>query len=520
MAADPVLTAADYKAIASLLYEWTGIRLQNKRQLVIGRLTPRLRALRLSTFSEYVELVMHQGAKGVEAQAFINQLTTNKTAFFREPHHFDYLRAFLTQTVAPRALSRGERKVRLWSAACSTGEEAYSLAITAAEALPSSAGWDVRVRATDIDTNCLDVGRAGVYDHERFEEVPIALRERCFSKLPDGQYRVLPEIARLVSFEQLNLVREPSFGRDTFDAIFCRNVIIYFDSATQKALIERLVQRLAPDGRLYLGHSETLVGSSLVRVSDQIGVYAQGAAAQRQAEPVPANAAAAARVGRRSVPPTSRRPIRMVQPPAARIVRPPPLPPSQNLTESGASVDQPLPHLRVVLGEWQVATTPTIVSTLLGSCVSACLFDEQAGVGGMNHFMLPSSSGSDASPANFGVHAMELLINALMMRGAVRSRLRAKVFGAGAVTKALPATVGEANAQFIRSFLAREGIPLVVERLGGERPREVFFRTDTGEVRLRAISPQKARALEERELNAWKKPTPQESAFDADDALF
>ncbi len=514
MSDESALSPSDYKAVAALLYDWTGIRLQNKQQMVVGRLAPRLRALNLGSFRDYVARVREGGRSGQEAQAFINQLTTNKTAFFREPHHFDYVRKFLRERVLTRAMSRGDRRVKLWSAACSTGEEAYSLAIAASDVLPSSSGWDVRVRASDIDTQCLATARAGEYEAERVEELPLAVRERYFTRISDGRYRVAAELAKLVGFEQLNLVRDFSFGNDNFDVIFCRNVIIYFDAPTQKSLIDRLAQRLTPDGRLYLGHSETLVGSSLVRVPSQIGVYARDLAAP--GEPVVETPPAPAAVRPPPLAPTPRT-ARQGQPPPARVVRPPPLPIQ---SPSVAPAAQALPHLRVVLGEWQVAIEPTIVSTLLGSCVSACLFDEHAGVGGMNHFMLPSSTGSATAPANFGVHAMELLINGLMQRGASRSRLRAKVFGAGAVTKALPSTVGEANAQFVRTFLAREGIPLLVERLGGELPREVFFRTDTGEVRVRAINPQKARAVEQREVTAWKGRAAETTRFDAGEALF
>ena len=504
----PELRKAEYEAIRGLLYDWTGIRLQNKQQLVIGRLSPRLRELGLSNFRDYVALVKSHGRSAKEAETFINQLTTNKTAFFRESHHFDYLREHLETVVAARAARTGDRRVRLWSAASSTGEEAYSIAMIAAQVTPPSAGWDVRILATDIDTAVLATARSGEYDAERLDGVPAALRARFFVSSGAGRVRVQPELTRLVTFEHLNRVGDPFNVREEFDIIFCRNVIIYFDQPTQKVVLARLSQRLNGEGRLFLGHSETLVGFELERVSEQIGVYRQ----RRELA-----GASPARPGLRppALPPV-RPTLKAAAEPALRSPRA-----RASVTRTPASADgSALPHRRIILGEFHVATSPSVVSTLLGSCVSACLFDTERGVGGMNHFMLPNSSGSAADPANFGVHAMELLINALMGHGAQRKNLRAKVFGAGAVTQALPPTVGESNAAFVRAFLRKEGIPVLVERLGGVRPREVFLRTDSGEVLLRTITAQQAKVVAQRELGAWAKPLPAPTDFTADEALF
>jgi chemotaxis protein methyltransferase CheR len=504
MSNDAPLSRADYEAISSLLYEWTGIRLQDKQLLVVGRLTPRLRALGLASFGLYVEKVKRAGRSSDEAQAFINQLTTNKTAFFRESHHFDFLRDYLVKTVMPRALRANSRKIRIWSAACSSGEEPYSLAMMLTDAAPSSAGWDVKILATDIDTEVLRVAKAGEYDLERLEGCSSSLRARFFTPMSERRLRVKSELSRLISFEQFNLVSDPARASEPFDAIFCRNVIIYFDQATQRRVVDRLVQRLTGDGRLFLGHSETLVGTDLERVSGQIGVYRRGNSTRVSVAPAPSRRHSE-RVVVRRVPSRLERVARAAH--------------EEQQASDEASAAR-LPHKRIVLGQWEVATEPTIVSTLLGSCVSACLFDPDRGIGGMNHFMLPNCQGSNADPAHFGVHAMELLINGLLTRGAVRKNLRAKVFGAGAVTTQLPASVGDANALFVRTFLAKEGIPVMVERLGGQRPREVFFRTHTGEALVRTINPLKAKAVEIRELGAWQKPVAGPEPFDADNALF
>jgi len=499
MASEPRLNKSDYDAISSLLYQWTGIRLQDKQLLVIGRLTPRMRSLGVDDFGKYLERVKRSGRSSDEAQTFINQLTTNKTAFFREKHHFDYLREYLVKTVLPRALRANNRKIRVWSAACSTGEEPYSLAMMLSEAAPSSAGWDVKIRATDIDTEVLRTAKAGEYDLERLDGCSPNQRSRFFTPISERKFRVSNELSRLITFEHFNLVSDTLQASEPFDAIFCRNVIIYFDQPTQKSVVERLVQRLTPDGQLYLGHSETLVGTQLERVANQIGVYRRGAESADRAAHV----------------------ARPHEPAEPRAARPAPKRVAANARPSSVQEPEgPLPHKRIVLGQWEVATSPTIVSTLLGSCVSACLFDPEQGIGGMNHFMLPNCQGSSADPAHFGIHAMELLINGLLSSGASRKNLRAKVFGAGAVTKELPASVGEANSLFVRTFLAKEGIPILVERLGGSRPREVFLRTHNGEILVRTLNPLKAKAVEIRELGAWQKPVVVPEPFQADDALF
>jgi chemotaxis protein methyltransferase CheR len=464
-------------------------------------------------------LVRREGRGAKEAQAFINQLTTNKTSFFRERHHFEYLKEHLQTIVAARAARTGDRRVRLWSAASSTGEEAYSMAMIAAQATPPSAGWDVKILATDIDTEVLRIAGSGEYDVERIAEVPAALRARFFSAVGPNRVRVAPELARLLSFEQANLVGEPFRVRESFDVIFCRNVIIYFDQPTQKVVLNRLSQRLNDDGRMYLGHSETLLGYDLEHVAGQIGAYRRGG------HPTPVHSSFAqqrvASASPKQPPPLPRAPavpLASLRPPIVAR-RNPKLTSSRAATDL-ATPDGALPHRRIVLGEFEVATSPCVVSTLLGSCVSVCLFDAERGIGGMNHFMLPNATGSSADPAHFGVHAMELLINALMTRGARRKHLQAKAFGAGAVTRALPPTVGHANAAFARAFLQKEAIPLLVERLGGDRPRQVFFRTDTGEVLVRTISAQHASTVSQVELGAWQKPVTEKGSFDVDDALF
>jgi chemotaxis protein methyltransferase CheR len=257
------LSDAEFNRLRELVREHTGISLaDSKRQLVYGRLARRLRALKLSSFSEYIKLV--ERGEGAELEEFTNAVTTNLTSFFREPHHFDFLAQQVLPGVAARA--SGTRRLRLWCCAASTGEEPYSIAMVLREAQSLLAGWDVKLLATDLDSNVLAHGKAGVYLAERFKSVSGRRLSKFFSDHPGGEAGSMSasdELRDLITFKQLNLMNEwPMKG--PFDAIFCRNVIIYFDKETQRALFERMAHLQRPGDFLFLGHSE-----SLYRVSDR-----------------------------------------------------------------------------------------------------------------------------------------------------------------------------------------------------------------------------------------------------------
>lgn len=247
----------DFQALRQLVKANTGINLtEQKRELVYGRLARRLRALNLRTFREYRELVGRDG--GRELVNLVNAITTNLTAFFREPHHFEYLRSHL---LAPLLASPpANRRIRIWSAGCSTGEEPYSIAMTVLETFPDLARWDIRILATDLDSDVLERGRRGVYATERVRAIDPARRERFFTPVQDGKHTaaaIRPEVARLVSFKKLNLMH-PFPMKGPFEAIFCRNTVIYFDKDTQRELFARLTYLQRPGDLLFLGHSETL----------------------------------------------------------------------------------------------------------------------------------------------------------------------------------------------------------------------------------------------------------------------
>jgi chemotaxis protein methyltransferase CheR len=257
-----LLTDEDFRAIRDIVHTRIGINLDvTKRELVYGRLARRLRALGLPTFAAY-RAYLDSPAGEHEFIELTNAVTTNLTSFFREEHHFDYLREYLAARTSSPA-SAGHR-LRIWCAAASTGEEPYSIAMTVAEAMPDWARRDIRILATDIDTAVLSHAEQGIYSADRFGSMAVDRRERFFNPVWHGRgphYQVKSELAQMISFRRLNLI-EPLPMKGPLDAIFCRNVIIYFDKTTQGTLFRRIAP-LQPEGALlFLGHSETLHGVS------------------------------------------------------------------------------------------------------------------------------------------------------------------------------------------------------------------------------------------------------------------
>lgn len=247
-------TYADFEAVRALLAEEAGIHLPDaKADMVYSRLARRLRRLRLPDFASYLEHV--RADTDGERREFLNALTTNLTAFFREGHHFEHV----AETVLP-GLPRDSDSWRFWSAGCSTGEEAWSLAITLREALPAADFERCRILATDVDSSVVARGAAGIYTEERVAGLEAPRLRRHFLRgrgRQAGKVRVRPELAAAVRFRQLNLMDEWPFRR-RFHAVFCRNVVIYFDRDTQRTLFDRLAEAIEPGGWLYIGHSETL----------------------------------------------------------------------------------------------------------------------------------------------------------------------------------------------------------------------------------------------------------------------
>lgn len=251
-----LFTDSDFERVRQLIYGHAGISLAPiKRDMVYGRLARRLRALDYERFADYLDLV--EQADSGEWEFFVNALTTNLTSFFREAHHFELLAEHL------RAFAR-PLPIRIWCAAASTGEEAYSLAMTACEVFKTLAP-PVSIVATDIDTRVLEVARQGVYPLERVEQLSSERLRSFFQKgvgKQAGNARVRPELQKLVHFGRLNLL-DRDYALDVpFDVIFCRNVMIYFDKATQYQILQRFVPLLHADGLLFAGHSESFMHAS------------------------------------------------------------------------------------------------------------------------------------------------------------------------------------------------------------------------------------------------------------------
>ncbi|MDG2113351.1 MAG: protein-glutamate O-methyltransferase [Actinomycetota bacterium] len=248
-----------FRYFQTLARDAAGIELnESKRELVYGRLARRLRALGLTSFDDYLGLVDAEGAP--ERINFINAITTNVTSFFRENHHFDFLaEEALPQLMRSRASTR---RLRIWSAACSTGQEPYSIAITMARSMPVDQGWDYRILATDIDGGAVADAQVGIYDARELAGLPEAGDQRRWFRPVAGnqgtRYQVEEAVQRSIYFRVLNLM-EPWPMQGPIDVIFCRNVVIYFSKETQRKLFSRFAEILAPDGYLFIGHSESML---------------------------------------------------------------------------------------------------------------------------------------------------------------------------------------------------------------------------------------------------------------------
>ncbi len=267
------LKDSDFDALARLARREFGLSLAvSKKPLVASRLSRRLRARRLAAFQDYLQL-LDNPAEADERLELISALTTNVTSFFREAHHFETLRTEILPELVNRTSTR--RRVRLWSAGCSSGQEAFSIAMTLLDAWPEAPQQDVRILATDIDPKIVARARQASYPAADGDTIPARLRrfwtvsgQGGNTQGSDAQGRVSDEVRSLVTFAELNLVGDWPF-RGQFDAIFCRNVAIYFDKETQQRLWQRLAERLTPGGLLCIGHSERVTGPALDQLQSQ-----------------------------------------------------------------------------------------------------------------------------------------------------------------------------------------------------------------------------------------------------------
>ena len=257
-----VLHDREFDLFSSFIYDEVGIKLpRSKKTMLEARLQKRLKAHGMTNFDEYAKYLFSPAGRANELIQMINVVTTNKTDFFREPAHFDYL----TRTALPAlAAQRGENAtIRLWSAGCSTGEEPYTLMMVLSEYREENPGFRFSLLASDIDTSVIEKAKTGIYTEDKTDTITLKLKKKYLLKSKDkskGLVRIVPQLRNQIKFRRINFMDE-SFGMtEPLDIIFCRNVIIYFDRETQERLMQKFYRNLSDGGYLFLGHSETLNG--------------------------------------------------------------------------------------------------------------------------------------------------------------------------------------------------------------------------------------------------------------------
>lgn len=272
---DENISDKDFNRLRTLIQQESGIQLNHEKKLMVElRIKPRLRVLNMASYREYCEYLFGRAGLAQELIHLIDVVTTNKTDFFREPGHFE----FLVQKALPDLVSRGEsgRELRIWSAGCSTGEEPYTLAMVLSEYAVSHPGFRFSVLATDIACSVLEKARLGIFHADVVNAVPIELRRKYFMRSCDKsskQMRVVPELRGTIEFRQLNFMDSDYGLTQKVDAFFCRNVIIYFDRSTQQQILQKLAASLLPGGYAFIGHSETLHGMDIPLVPVAPALY-------------------------------------------------------------------------------------------------------------------------------------------------------------------------------------------------------------------------------------------------------
>lgn len=246
-----------------LIYNESGINLTPaKKELLKSRLMKRLRERSLTSFKEYYRYVTEEDTTGEELVIMLDCISTNLTEFFREAAHFDFLSEKALPVLLENKRKKREKKIRIWSAGCSTGEEPYSISMILAECIEQLCEWDIKILATDLSTRVLKKAMLGVYAKDRLKGIPLQMLNTYFEKgnLKD-HYQIKDSLRDLIVFRRLNLTDETFPFKGQFDFIFCRNVMIYFNKQTQTELVSKFYKHLAPDGYLFIGHSESLAGT-------------------------------------------------------------------------------------------------------------------------------------------------------------------------------------------------------------------------------------------------------------------
>lgn len=265
-----VMSEKVFSRLSTFIYAECGIKMPpSKKTMLEGRLRKRLRMLGMDSFTDYCDYLFSPKGMPAECVPMIDVVTTNKTDFFREPNHFDYLSEAALPELMRLHGSKRKPRLNLWSSACSTGEEPFTLAMVLSEFAEGYPELHFSILATDISTRVLEKAKRGIYEHDRVEPIPVALRKKYLLRGKDqnkGIVRIVPDVMAHVVFKRLNLMEENYRVSKPMDVIFCRNVLIYFDRETQEKILNQLCRHLIPGGYLFVGHSETLHGLDVPRV--------------------------------------------------------------------------------------------------------------------------------------------------------------------------------------------------------------------------------------------------------------
>jgi len=433
-----------FARFSKFIHTELGIKMpDSKKTMLQARLQKRLWKLNLSSFDEYCDyLFSHDGLEN-ELQHMFDVVTTNKTEFFRESKHFDYLvDRVLPDLIKYRGLND---PYMIWCAGCSTGEEPYSLAMVLHEFAEKHYGFHFLILGTDISSKVLEQAKLGIYDEDRVETVPLSFRQKYLLRSREKDkalVRVSPDLRNVVRFRGLNLM-DQNFGlREQMDIIFCRNVIIYFDRPTQEGVLDRICSYLKPGGYLFTGHSETLNGMNLPVVPVAHTVY--------------------------------------------RHLK----------TNEQAPKDLPVTYLKPA--EMHVTDKPSVVRTILGSCLAVTMFNQRLGFSAICHALLPSPDSQDADnhePFNKNRYVESVLpemIRKMREQGIEPNEIEVKVFG-GADLMSSPEErkshrpVGKLNVALALQILETQGFQVSVKDVGGTVGRKIFFYTHSGEVLLKRL---------------------------------
>ncbi len=417
----------------------------SKKSMLQARLRKRLRFLGISTFEDYYDYVFSPDGVQHELPHMIDVVTTNKTDFFREPQHFEYLQETILPTFLNEDGSGDGRTFRVWCAACSTGEEPYTLALVLAEFAGQHPGFEYAILATDISTQVLEHARQGMYTREKTKSIPETLLKKYFLKgkeKSEGLVRIVPELRKNMTFQRLNLNTGEYRIRKNLDVVFCRNVIIYFDRPTQQALLERICEHVKPQGYVFMGHSEALTGLSLPLMPLGNTIYRR--------------------------------------------------------TTDAVSRPQ-MPVVTLNPGELIVTEKPGIIRTVLGSCVAVTMYNRRRGIAAMCHAMLPEPGNDTPYTANYAenykyvTYVVPEMARKMRRHGLKNWEIEVKLFGGSDMITNDPEQkssrpVGRLNIQAVKEMLHKEHLHLRTSDTGGIQGRKILFHTHTGEVYLKRLT--------------------------------